>query len=183
MSFEFAHFPLFQAEPLPSLFGEKYGVQLVLASDVVYHEEIVEILMQTIVKLFIKYGGDASSDKQDGGIAAIICFEMRHAEVTELFLASAYELFECEFIPAQHQHPDYQSSCIAMVKLTPKKQHEKKIEVTATQKKVPSPGTNSSSIFSSAENKIVAPAIRGGKMSKSERRKMKAKAKAEKLLM
>ena len=145
-----------QAEPLPSLFGAKYGVELVLASDVVYHEEVVTVLMETVQKLFDASApqragcggsgggsgrgscsgrggegvgrsdqeaaaGDHSSsanaaattaDSSDagpaatvgsGGIAAFICFELRHAEVTEMFLTSAYMQFDCVFIPPEHQ--------------------------------------------------------------------------------
>lgn len=188
---------LLQKEPLPPLFGEKYGVQLILASDVVYHEEVVEILMQTIVKLFSKYGDNPNEGKREGGIAAIICFELRHAEVTELFLKSAYTLFDCKFIPLQHQHPEYHSSCIAMVKLTPKKAEtssSKKASNNSTrddqdQALNSDAGSGSTSIFVSdgaksgvqdSTNSTKTTTAKGGKMSKSERRKMKAKAKQKK---
>ena len=37
--------------PLPKLFGERYTLDLVLASDVVYHEDVVGTLFSTLLDL------------------------------------------------------------------------------------------------------------------------------------
>lgn len=68
-------------------------VDLVTASDCIYHEEVVDLLMEAVCKLFYP-------DKHSKYIAkhAIFAFELRSCAVTEHFLRTCYTYFRVQYL-------------------------------------------------------------------------------------
>ncbi|CAD7937930.1 unnamed protein product [Amoebophrya sp. A25] len=81
-------------------------IDLVVASDVIYHEDVVDIFVATLRALL--YSGAAK--------AALVGFELRSAVVTEHFLTACFENFCARFLPSPK---DYKSDAVVLLYLTP----------------------------------------------------------------
>jgi predicted nicotinamide N-methyase len=101
-------------------------VDLLIGSDCIYHETVVEMLMQSIFALF--YPSHGYPDLANGQhnflryyyrvLECVMAFELRSSEVTEFFLEKCYRYFEVEHL---NDAPGYENPSIVLLRLTAKK--------------------------------------------------------------
>ncbi|CAD7970187.1 unnamed protein product [Amoebophrya sp. A120] len=80
---------------------------LVIASDVIYHEEVVDIFVRALQALL-----DSGACK-----AGFVAFELRSSNVTEHFLTKCFLAFHCEFLEGP---PQFQSDAVVLLYLKSK---------------------------------------------------------------
>eukprot|EP00392_Amoebophrya_sp_AT5.2_P009147 g9175.t1 len=95
-------------DPLPGSGVEEEAdiFDLAIASDVIYHEEVVEMFVTTLEALV--YSGCCRG--------ALVGFELRSAAVTEYFLKRVFEVFSAEFLKSPE---NFESDAVVLLKLRP----------------------------------------------------------------